>query len=38
MRGQELSSLSGEMWKGTGEESASSRKAKNVGFGAAHGG
>lgn len=38
MWGQELSSLSGEMWKGTGEECASPQKAKNVGFGAAHGG
>lgn len=38
MWGQELSSLSGEIWKETGEESASPQKAKNVGFGEAYGG
>lgn len=38
MWGQELSSLSGEMCKGTGEECASPQKGKNVGFGATHGG
>lgn len=35
-RGQELSSLPGEMCRGTGEESASSPNAGNVGFGAVH--